>query len=465
MALNKLTNPIMKELRDILSPGGLRTSPEDLTAYGYDAYILEGRPDAVALPDSTDQVARVMKLADIHRIPVYPRGAGSNLSGAAVARAGGIVLCLTHMDRILKIDKDNRVADIEPGVVVADLQKAVEEVRLFYPPDPGSQSVATMGGAVMMNAGGMRGVKYGVTHDYLLGLEVVLPTGEVMETGSRMAKNVAGYDLTHLICGSEGTLAVATRITVRLLPKPEARHTLQAFYPVLDDAARTVAAIISAGIVPCTLELMDRTLIRALEDGFHLGIPTEAEAVLLIEVDGEQAAVGLQAPMLEAFCRDHGAHQVQVAGSAAEREQIWAGRRSAFGALARIRPTCIIEDATVPVSLLPDAVQKIQEIAGKYHLQIGIMAHAGDGNLHPTILVDERDRKEMERMERAFEEIVAYTMSVGGVLSGEHGIGSAKRRFLQMQVGSRALEIMRGIKQVLDPKGILNPGSFLDEEA
>ena len=457
-----LSPDVLPQLISIVGPERCKTSKEDLLTYSYDAYVHEYLPDAVLLPQETQEVVAIMKLASAGNIFVTPRGAGSGLGSGSLAKKGGIVLSFSRMNRILEINTANRYAVVEPGVVIAEFQKAVEKLNLFYPPDPGSANVATMGGAVVMNAGGMRGVKYGVTRDYLLGLEVVLPSGEVMETGTITAKDVTGYDLTRLICGSEGTLALVTRITVRLLPKPKTKRTLQAIYNRIDDAGNTVARIIEAGIVPATLELMDKTIIKALEDFAHLGLPLDAAALLLIDVDGDPETVEKQAAAVAEFCRSQGARDVRVSQSEKENEQLWVARRAAFGAIARVRPTCIIEDATVPVSLLAPAIKKILEVGERNRVQIAVLAHAGDGNLHPFFLCDQRDKEEMARVERAMDELVDYAMSVGGTLSGEHGIGIAKAKYLPRQLSETSLRMMRAIKKTFDPQGILNPGSFLE---
>jgi glycolate oxidase len=458
-----MLNPeALQKFEAIVGRGRLKTSKEDLLTYGYDAYILEFLPEAVLFPKSTEEVSAIMKVASAHQISVTPRGAGSGLSGASLAKKGGIILCFTMMNQILEINAANRYAVVEAGVIISELQKEVEKIGLFYPPDPGSATTATMGGTVLMNAGGMRGVKYGVTRDYLMGLEIVLPNGAVMNTGGRTAKDVTGYDLTRLICGSEGTLALVTQIVVRLLPKPKTRRTLQAVYNRIDDAGNTVARIIEAGIIPATLELMDRVIIKALEDFAHLGLPSDAEAILLIDVDGDPEAVGKQAAMVAEFCKSQGARGVQVSQSEEDNEKIWMARRSAFGAVARLRPTCIIEDATVPVSYLTAAIKRIAEIAERHRVQIAVLAHAGDGNLHPFVLCDQRDAEEMSRVEKAVDAIVEYALSIGGTLSGEHGIGIAKAKYLPQQLSGTALEIMRAVKKTFDPQGILNPGSFLE---
>jgi glycolate oxidase len=456
---------VLQKFASIVGPERCKTSKEDPLTYAYDAYVHEYLPDAVLFPKSAQEVSQIMKTASAHNVFVTPRGAGSGLIAGSLAKQGGIILCFTMMNRILEINTANRYAVVEPGVVISEFQKAAEKLNLFYPPDPGSATVATMGGAVVMNAGGMRGVKYGVTRDYILGLEIVLPSGEVMNTGALTAKDVTGYDLTRLICGSEGTLALVTKINVRLLPKPKTKRTLQAIYNRIDDAGTTVAKIIEAGIIPATLELMDKMIIKALEDFAHLGLPLDAEAVLLIDVDGDPETVDKQAALVADFCKGQGARDVRVSQSEKENEQLWMARRSAFGAVARMRPTCVIEDATVPVSYLTSAIKKVNEIAQRNQVQIAVLAHAGDGNLHPLILCDERDKEEMARVEKAMGEIVDYAMSVGGTLSGEHGIGIAKSKYLPRQLSETSLKMMRAIQKTFDPQGILNPGSFLEHQA
>ena len=459
---NMIRPEVLEKFMSIVGPERCMTAKEDLLTYAYDASTHEFMPDAVLFPKSSLDISDIMKTASANSVFVTPRGAGSGLGAEALAKHGGIVLCFTMMNRVLEINLANRYAVVEPGVVIADFQKQVENHNLFYPPDPGSALVATMGGAVAMNAGGMRGVKYGVTRDYLLGLEIVLPSGEIMNTGALTTKDVTGYDLTRLICGSEGTLAVVTKITVRLLPKPHSKRTLQAIYNKIDDAGTTVSNIIEAGIIPACLELMDKTVIKALEDFAQLGMPLDAEAILLMDVDGDPETVERQVAKIAGFCKDLGAREVRVSDSEKQNEQIWAARRSAFGAVARMRPNCLIEDATVPVSFLTSAIKKVIEIGKSNNVTIGVLAHAGDGNLHPLILCDQRDREEMARVEKSMDEIVDYALSVGGTLSGEHGIGITKSKYLTRQLSETSLNIMSGIKKLFDPQGVLNPGSFLE---
>ncbi|MDI7260555.1 MAG: FAD-linked oxidase C-terminal domain-containing protein [Thermodesulfobacteriota bacterium] len=456
-----ISKSLSDEFRTIVGNEWFLDTSEDLATYSYDGFLPEFKPDAILVPRSTDEISKIMRLANRERINITPRGAGTNICGGSVAKEGGIIIAFHRMNKILEIDPENTCAVVQPGVVNADLQKEAARYGLMYPPDPASMFVSTIGGNVALNAGGPRGVKYGVTRDYLLGLEVVLPSGEVIKTGGKTLKNVSGYDLTRLLCGSEGTLGIFTEIIVRLIPLPPAKATLQAVFSNLDDAAMTVSAIISSGIVPTTLELLDRVVLDAIRNYGGAEFSKEAEALLLIEVDGEEALVEGQGKRIEKFCKARGAIEVQRAKSPEETERLWQARRTAFGSVARLRPNCIVEDATVPVKSLPEMIRKIVELAGKYHLKIGILAHAGDGNLHPLIMTDHRDKEEMVRIDDALEEMYEAAIAMGGTLSGEHGIGIAKKRFMPMEFSQSAIEIMRGIKRVFDPNNILNPGSFL----
>jgi glycolate oxidase len=456
-----IAEPVVKGLISIIGKDWVLQTPEDLATYSYDAFLPEFKPDVVVVPSSTGEISRIVRLANRERIPVTPRGAGTNICGGSVAKQGGLIMAFHRMNRILEIDVENMCAVVQPGVVNADLQKTAGRYGLLYPPDPASMFVSTIGGNVALNAGGPRGVKYGVTKDYLLGLQVVLPTGDVIRTGGKTMKNVTGYDLTRLMCGSEGTLGIITEIIVKLLPLPPAKATLQAIFTDLDDAARTVSAIVGSGIVPTTLELIDKVVLNVIGNYGGAHFRKDAEALLLIEVDGEAALVQSQGERIEKFCKERGAVEVERASTPEEAEKLWQARRTAFGAVASLRPNCIVEDATVPVKRLPDILRKVVEVAGKYRLKIGVLAHAGDGNLHPLIMTDLRDKEEMERIDRALEEIYEAAIGMGGTLSGEHGIGIAKKRFMRMELSEPALEIMRGIKRVFDPNNILNPGSFL----
>ena len=456
-----ISTSLSDEFRAIVGEEWFLDSPEDLASYSYDSFLPEFKPDGIIIPGSTDEISRIMQIAGRERISVTPRGAGTNISGGSVAKEGGLVMAFHRMNKIIEIDTENMCAVVQTGVVNADLQKAVTSFGLMFPPDPASMFVATIGGNVAMNAGGPRGVKYGVTRDYLLGLEVVLPSGEIIRTGGKTLKNVSGYDLTRLMCGSEGTLGILTEVTVKLVPLPPAKATLQAVFSDLDDATKTVSAIIGSGIVPTTLELMDRVVLDAISDYGGARFNKEAAAVILIEVDGDEALVEAQGRRIEDFCKERGAVEVERASNAEEADKLWQARRTAFGAVARLRPNCIVEDATVPVKSLPTIIRKIVELAEKYRLQIGVLAHAGDGNLHPLIMTDHRDKDEMARIDKALEEMYEAALALGGTLSGEHGIGIAKKRFLGMEFSQASLEIMRGIKRVFDPDNILNPGSFI----
>ncbi|MCG6880342.1 MAG: FAD-binding protein [Deltaproteobacteria bacterium] len=448
-------------MRAVLEGAWYLDEPEDIATYSYDGFLPEFTPDAVLIPESADQIAQIMKIANKHNINIIPRGAGTNICGSSVAREGGVIMAFHRMNKILEIDRESMCAVVQPGVVNADLQKEVARHGLLYPPDPASMNVSTMGGNVSLNAGGPRGVKYGVTRDYLLGLEVVLPTGEIIQTGGKTLKNVSGYDLTRLLCGSEGTLGIFTEITVRLVPLPPAKTTLQAAYADLDDAATTVTAILAAGMVPTTLELMDRTVLDVISDYGGAQFNAQAQALLLIEVDGDKDLVNKQGERIEALCREKGAIAVDRAHTPEEANKLWQARRTAFGAVASMRPNCIVEDATVPVKRLPEIIRKVVELTHKYDLKIAVLAHAGDGNLHPLIMTDLRDKEEMARIETMLKELCEAAISMGGTLSGEHGIGIAKSRFMDMEFSETSLNLMRGIKRVFDPNNILNPGSFL----
>jgi len=456
-----LETRVKNELARIVGPDRATDRSEDLVAYSLDAHTEEHLPDLVLFPLSTEEVSAIMKVAYREAIPVTARGSGTNLAGESIPLKGGIVLAFSRMDRILEIDPRNRLARVQPGVINFDLQQEVDKFGLMYPPDPSSWKTATMGGTVGTNAGGPRTLKYGVTRDYLLGLTVVLANGDVLKTGGRTIKYVAGYDLTRLFCGSEGTLGIITEITVQLVPKPQASRTIRADFPKLEDSSDAVAAIIGAGIVPARLELMDKVVIAAVEAGRHLGLSTEAEAILLIEVDGDPEGLDPQLSKIQEILKEKHASGVIAAADAQEAETLWTARRAAFSVMARLRPNTIIEDATVPVSRLTEMIRKVVEITGRHGVQVGVLAHAGDGNLHPNVLFDQRDPEEVQRVEAANEEIARAAVALGGTLSGEHGIGIAKARFMPLALDQVALRVTSTIKQSLDPKGILNPGKFV----
>jgi glycolate oxidase len=416
----------------------------------------------VVFPRDAAQVSALVRLAREHRTPLVTRGSGTGLSGGSVPVPGSLVVCLVQMDRILEVDTANLTLRAEAGAITQKIQDAADAVGLFYPPDPGSMKISTIGGNVAENSGGLRGLKYGVTRDYVMGLEVVLADGSICWLGSRCVKDVAGYNLRDLFIGSEGTLGIVTQVLLKLLPRPPARQTLLATYASLTAAAETVSAIIAARIIPCTLEFLDQKTLRCVEDYARVGLPRDAQALLLIETDGHAAAVADEAASLEQICRTHGAIAVRRAASAAEAAQLATARRSAFSALARLRPTTILEDVTVPRSELAGMVAEVEAIAVRHGVTIATFGHFGDGNLHPTILTDERDAAEMHRVELALAEIVAAALARGGTITGEHGVGLAKKRFLRAQLGDASFALLRLVKRALDPDHLLNPGKIFD---
>jgi glycolate oxidase len=458
-----LSPEILAGLREACGEAQVITAPEDLIPYGFDGTAaLKQLPGAVVFPQTTAQVAACVKVAAKHGLPLVTRGSGTGLSGGSVPIADGLVLCLVRMDRILETDPRNLTMRVQAGVVTLKIAEAAAEHDLFYPPDPGSMKISTIGGNVAENSGGLRGLKYGVTRDYVMGLEVVLPNGEIVRLGNKCVKDVAGYSMKDLFIGSEGTLGIVTEVLLKLLPRPATRRTMLAIYDRMEDAAETVSAIIAAKIIPCTLEFLDRMTIGCVEDYAKIGLPTDCEALLLIETDGHPAAVADEAARMEAIARQQGAREVKSAKDDAESLQLAAARRNAFSALARKKPTTILEDVTVPRSELAAMVRFVAETAVKYKLEVGTFGHMGDGNLHPTFLTDERDTEEMKRVHQALDAIVARTLELGGTITGEHGVGLAKKQWLRDQLGDASFALMRQIKQTLDPRGLLNPGKIFD---
>jgi glycolate oxidase len=439
-------------------------SIEERICYSYDATNQKYLPDAVTFPGSTQEVSGILKIANRDKIPVIPRGAGTGFTGGSLPVQGGIVLVMSRMNRIIEIDTDNLIAAVEPGVVTGKFQKEVAHYGLFYPPDPASLEYSTLGGNVAECSGGPRAVKYGVTRDYVLGLEAVLPTGEVIHTGAKTVKSVAGYELTRLLVGSEGTLAVITKIILRLIPMPEAVRTMLAIFPEITQAAKTVSEIIRSRIIPSTLEFMDNGTIRCVEDYLHMGLPVHAGALLLIEVDGEREIIEKQVGLIDELCRKGGAERIEIAEDEGEREMLWKARRSISAAIVKLNPTKVNEDITVPRSKVPDIINALQGIAEKYRLVIVNFGHAGDGNIHVNIMTNRKNKEEMERVEKAVEEIFRITLNLGGTISGEHGIGITKAPFLKWEVGETGIEVMKRIKASFDPNNILNPGKIFLEE-
>ena len=460
MALGQDT---LSKLREIVGPENVFTEKEDLIPYSFDGTAaLQQMPGAVVFAKGTAHVSAVLKFANQARFPVVTRGSGTGLSGGSLPTADCVVLCLVKLDRILELDRANLTLLVESGVTTLTVSDAAAAAGLFYPPDPGSMKISTIGGNVAENSGGLRGLKYGITRNYVMGLEVVLPDGEVCWTGNKCVKDVAGYSLRDLFIGSEGTLGVITKVLLRLIPKPQARKTMVATYAVMDQAAQTVSDIIAAQIIPCTLEFLDRTTIHCVEDYAKVGLPLDCEALLLMETDGHPAAVAEEAAKMEELARKNGALQVRVAKDEAEGAKLATARRSAFSALARVAPTTILEDATVPRSELAKMIRHVEAVARKYQLRIGTFGHMGDGNLHPTFLTDERNQDEMHRVEEAFKEIFDEAIRLGGTITGEHGIGLAKKSFLPRFAGDAQMRVMRELRRALDPSGILNPGKMFD---
>jgi glycolate oxidase len=458
-----LTPTTIDALAAIVGSDAVLTAAEDLIPYSFDGTAaLKERPSAVVFPRTTEHVATCVRVAAEQRLPIVTRGSGTGLSGGSVPTPGCVVLCLTQMDAILDVDPRNLTLRAQAGAVTQRIDEAAARHGLFYPPDPGSMRISTIGGNVAENSGGLRGLKYGVTRDYVLGLEVVLADGRVTRFGTQCVKDVAGYSLKDLFIGSEGTLGIVTEVLLKLLPRPAARRTLLALYDDIADAAETVSAIVAARIIPCTLEFLDNTTACCVEDYAHVGLPTDCAAVLLMETDGHPAAVADEVERMEAIARAHRAREVRAARDEAEGLLLAAARRNAFSALARRKPTTILEDFTVPRSALATMVAFIAETARTYDLQIGTFGHMGDGNLHPTVLTDERNAEEMTRVHLALDAIAKRTLELGGTITGEHGVGLAKKPWLRQQMGDVGMDLMRQVKRALDPQGLLNPGKIFD---
>jgi glycolate oxidase len=458
-----ISRSLIKKFEEIVGRENLFGEKADLLAYSYDASTLNQIiPELVLRPTKTELLGKIAALCDENRLPLTMRGAGSNLSGGTIPCTGGIVVLSGALNRVLEINVEDMYVRTEPGVITASLAQAAEAEGLFYPPDPGSMSISTLGGNVAENAGGLRGLKYGVTRDYVMGMTFFGSRGQKIKTGSKTVKCVTGYNIGGLLTGSEGTLGIISEITLKLIPPPAFRKSMIAVFNRLDKASEAVAAIIAKHIVPATLEIMDNFTIRAVEDYSKVGLPVEAAALLLIELDGHQAQVEEEAERAEALCRKLEAVNIKVAQNTEERDKIWEARRGALSALAKLKPTLVLEDATVPRSRVPELVSAIQEIGRKYDLDIGTFGHAGDGNLHPTILTDKRNKSEWKRVEAAVEAIFDKALSMGGTLSGEHGVGRAKSAFLEREIGKSGLLSHQQIKAALDPNNILNPGKIID---
>ncbi len=458
-----LAENIISELRRIVGSENVLTAQEDLIPYSFDGTAaLTQMPGCVLFTKTAAEISTILKLANEINFAVVTRGSGTGLSGGSMPSRDCVVLCTVKMDKILEVDRANLTMLVEPGVTTLTVADAANAVGLFYPPDPGSMKISTIGGNVAENSGGLRGLKYGITRNYVMGLEVVLPNGELMMMGNKCVKDVAGYSLKDIFIGSEGTLGVITKVLLRLIPKPAAKKTMVATFSQMDHAADAVSAIIAAQIIPCTLEFLDRMTIHCVEDYAKIGLPLDCEALLLIESDGHPAAVADEAAQMEKICRERGCLEVRVAKDDVEATKLASARRSAFSALARVAPTTILEDATVPRSELAKMIRFVAAIAKKYKLKIGTFGHMGDGNLHPTFLTDERNHEEMHRVEEAFKEIFDEAIRLGGTITGEHGVGLAKKSFLPKFLGDAQMRVTREFRKVLDPNGILNPGKMFD---
>lgn len=458
--MNKLEDAIVREIEGIIPANRVLTSMEELYSYSYDASFGEYLPQLAIQPESVIEISKIMKIANKHKIPVHPRGAATSLSGGPLPVEGGIVLDMTRMNKKLIIDRENLLAIVSPGITTGKIHCEAEKAGLFYPPDPSSSKVSTIGGNLLENSSGPKGLKYGTTKEYVIGLEIVTPEGEIVRTGGKTVKNVTGYDLTRLIVGSEGTLAIVTEATLRLIPKPKARKTLLATFSRLVDSGYAITKILSSGIMPAAMELMDNACIRAVENFSPCGLPLNAEALVIIEVDGHPLAINEEIEKCEEICWQVGATAVRTARTEEEREEIWKARRMVSPAITQMGPTKISEDATVPRSQIPAMMEKLSQIRKKYELNLVVFGHAGDGNLHPNIITDKRNIEEMKRAENAVSEIFEAAVSLGGTLSGEHGIGTLKAPYMEMELGEAGLDLMKKVKNAWDPNNILNPGKI-----
>ncbi|RWX50422.1 glycolate oxidase [Candidatus Electrothrix marina] len=450
---------IIKKLQQAVGKANLLTSLEECSCYSYDASGQNFMPDAVALPESTAQVAALLRLADEYRFPVIPRGAGSGTTGGSLPVHGGLVIGFSRMHRILEIDPENMIAVVEPGVVTGELQAAVKKHGLMYPPDPASLKFCSIGGNAAECAGGPSAVKYGVTRDYIIGLEVVLPNGEIMRTGVRTEKGVVGYDLTRLFIGSEGTLAIFTKLILRLLPLAEAKATFLLSFSSLAQATGLVAKSLTAGLMPCTLEYMDRTAVQVVRDRLSNSLPEETAALLLVEFDGSKAEVEQQGKLFAEFVQQEDC-VVRRAESEEETQELWLARRSIAPACLSLRPHKISEDVVVPRSRIPELVRFVEQLTQELELIILTFGHAGDGNIHVNIMVDKQNEQEYGKGLKAKERLFERVLSMGGTLSGEHGVGITKSPFLSQELDETALSVMRRLKGLFDPHNILNPGKI-----
>lgn len=417
-------------------------------------------PDLIVSPRNTNEVASIVNLCQQFSLPIVPRGSGTNLAAGTTPTQGGVVVLFKNMNKVLEVDEETLTMTVQPGVLTEEIHKVAEHNGLFYPPDPSSGKISTIGGNISENSGGLRGLKYGVTKDYILALEVVLPDGEIIKTGGKLAKDVAGYDIKSLIVGAEGTLGIVTEATLKLIPKPIYKETILVVFRSLEQAAETVSAILKARIIPTTLEFMDQGTIKVVEGYKKIGLPTDCESILLIEQDGSKEVVKNDISKIIEICREYGALDISKAESEEEADDLRRARKDALSCLANLSPTTILEDATVPRNKIAEMVRRIKEVASKYEVSIHTFGHAGDGNLHPTCATDVRDQDEMERVEKAFEEIFQIAVDLGGTITGEHGVGEMKSPYLEWKVGKAGIDLMKSIKASIDPNNIMNPGKI-----
>ena len=451
---------LANRLKEIVAPEYVLTSEMDLALYSYDASLEKGKPDVVVLPDSTEEVSKIMALAYQEKIPILGRGSGTNLTGGTIPTKGGIVLHFSRMNRILDLDYENLTATAEPGVITLDLQTRILKDGYIYQPDPASQKVSTLGGNVGENSGGPHCLKYGVTSNHVQGLEVVLIDGTVIQTGGESRDN-PGFDLTGLFVGSEGTIGLVTKVILKLEKAPEAVKTMLAIFESIEDGANTVSAIIAEGIIPATLEMMDNTVMRAVEETIKVGYPLDAAAVLIIELDGMPEGMDEKALKIMEICKKNNVREVKLAKDENERAVLWAGRKGAFGSVGQVRPSYLCCDGTVPRTKLPEVLNKVVAIGKKYNLPIGNVFHAGDGNLHPLIMFDERDPDELQRVHKISTEILKLCVDAGGTISGEHGVGLEKLKETHFIFNEGDLQLERDIKSAFDADDILNPGKMI----
>ncbi|WP_404357769.1 FAD-binding protein [Cytobacillus firmus] len=459
-----ITEQIVERLKSIMgTEKRILLESADLVSYSYDGSFGAYIPEIILQPVSTEETAGIVKLANELKIPVYPRGRGTSLSGGPLPVHGGMVLDFSRWTQKLIIDPEDTVAIVSPGVITADIDREAQRHGLMYPPDPSSSHVSTIGGNLAENAGGPRGLKYGVTKDYVLGLEIVTPEGDIIRTGGRTVKNVTGYDLTKLIVGSEGTLGIITEAILQLIPRPQATQTMMVIFDDIIDAGKAISAVLTSGILPSKMEIMDQASIQAVEEFQPIGLPTDVDAIILIELDGHPIAIRDESEQVKQVCLEVGAREAIIARDDESAGNLWKARKLVSPAIVRKKPTKISEDATIPRSKIPEMFRRLQEIKAKYEIDLVVFGHAGDGNLHPNIITDKQDKEEMKRVEKAVEEIFTAAIELGGTLSGEHGIGTMKAPFMEMELGEMGLDMMKRMKKAWDPNNIMNPGKIFPE--